>query len=241
MLTGTQFSAENTSDSLRSRWIETRTRIASAATRAGRDPGSVGLVAISKLHPEGAIRALAEAGQRDFGENYLQEALAKVAALADLDLVWHFVGQIQSNKTRPIAENFQWVHTLDRDKVATRLNEQRSAHGPRLNVCIQVSLEAEAGKGGCEPAEVEKLARHVLNLPRLHLRGLMCIPPPQKGYSDQLELFQRLAQLQQALIAGGIPLDTLSMGMTEDLEAAVAAGATFVRIGTAIFGQRIPT
>jgi hypothetical protein len=206
--------------------------------RYGRSPDSVQLIAVSKTQPADAIRALAAQGQQDFGENYLQEALPKLAALADLPLTWHFIGQLQANKTRAVAEHFQWVHTLDRERIAVRLNEQRSPHAPPLNVCIQVSLEDEPGKGGISKTEVAQLARRVVELPRLTLRGLMCIPPPREGFEAQRQLFAELADCARELRAQGMAVDTLSMGMSGDLEAAVAAGATCVRIGTAIFGER---
>jgi pyridoxal phosphate enzyme (YggS family) len=206
--------------------------------RYGRAADSVRLIAVSKTQPAAAIRALAECGQQDFAENYLQEALPKLAALADLPLTWHFIGQLQANKTRAVAEHFQWVHTLDRERIAVRLNEQRGAHGPPLNVCIQVRLEDEPGKGGISKTELAPLARRVLELPRLRLRGLMCIPPPRAGFEAQRQLFAELADCARALREQGMQLDTLSMGMSGDLEAAVAAGATCVRIGTAIFGER---
>lgn len=206
--------------------------------RYGREADSVRLIAVSKSQPVDAIRALAALGQTDFAENYLQEALPKLAALADLSLTWHFIGQLQGNKTRAVAENFHWVHTLDRERIAVRLNEQRGAHAPPLNVCIQVRLEDEPGKGGISRTEVAALAEKVLELPRLRLRGLMCIPPPREGFEAQRQLFAELADCARALREQGMPLDTLSMGMSGDLEAAVAAGATCVRIGTAIFGER---
>lgn len=177
-------------------------------------------------------------GQRDFGENYLQEALAKIDALSDLDLVWHFTGQLQANKTRPVAEHFAWVHTLDRERIAVRLNDQRPHYAPALNVCIQVRLAEEPGKGGVAPSELLPLARRIRELPQLALRGLMCIPPPSQDFDTQRARFEELARYQRELIAAGFPLDTLSMGMSDDLEAAIAAGATWVRIGTAIFGAR---
>lgn len=206
--------------------------------RYGRDPDSVRLIAVSKTQPAEAIRALAELGQQDFGENYLQEALPKLAALAHLPLTWHFIGQLQANKTRAVAENFHWVHTLDRERIAMRLSEQRGAHAPPLNVCIQVRLADEPGKGGISKTELAPLARRVVELPRLRLRGLMCIPPPREGFEAQRQLFAELADCARELQGQGMPLDTLSMGMSGDLEAAVAAGATYVRIGTAIFGER---
>ena len=223
---------------VRDRLAETRNRIASVAMRYGREADSVRLIAVSKTQPAAAIRALAALGQTDFGENYLQEALPKLAALADLPLTWHFIGQLQGNKTRSVAESFHWVHTLDRERIAVRLNEQRHAHAPPLNVCIQVRLEEEPGKGGISKTEVAALARTVLELPRLRLRGLMCIPPPREGFEAQRQLFAELADCARALREQGMPVDTLSMGMSGDLEAAVAAGATCVRIGTAIFGER---
>jgi hypothetical protein len=206
--------------------------------RYGRAVDSVQLIAVSKTQPAAVIRAAAALGQTDFGENYLQEALPKIAALADLPLTWHFIGQLQANKTRAVAEHFQWVHTLDRERIAVRLNEQRNPHAPPLNVCIQVRLEDEPGKGGISRTELAPLARRVLELPRLRLRGLMCIPPPRTGFEAQRQLFAELADCARELRAQGMALDTLSMGMSGDLEAAIAAGATCVRIGTAIFGER---
>ena len=243
MLTGPQFSAEKRADAvmsnLRQRYEETRKRIASAAMRYGRSPDSVGLVAVSKTQPAQRIRELAECGQRDFGENYLQEAARKIDALAGLGLAWHFIGQLQANKTRAIAERFQWVHTVDRERIAVRLNEQRPHHAPPLNICIQVRLADEPGKGGVTPEEAMPLARSIRDLPRLRLRGLMCMPPPRQTFEQQHALFAQLAERQRSLIAQGFDLDALSMGMSADLEAAIAAGATWVRIGTAIFGERL--
>ncbi|HJY41327.1 MAG TPA: YggS family pyridoxal phosphate-dependent enzyme [Steroidobacteraceae bacterium] len=242
MLTGPHFSADQAggaaASNVRDRLIETRNRISSAAMRYGREADSVQLIAVSKAQPADAIRAVAALGQTDFAENYLQEALPKLAALADLSLTWHFIGQLQANKTRAVAEHFHWVHTLDRERIAVRLNEQRSVHAPPLNVCIQVSLEDEPGKGGISKTDLAALARRVLELPRLQLRGLMCIPPPREGFEAQRQLFAELADCARELREQGMPLDTLSMGMSGDLEAAVAAGATCVRIGTAIFGER---
>jgi PLP dependent protein len=250
MLTGPHFSADAALPSgngpgspgapcdLHQRLAQIRARIAAAATRYGREPGDIGLLAISKSQSAEAIRTLAQAGQRDFGENYLQEALAKLEALRDLRLTWHFTGQLQANKTRAVAEHFDWVHTLDRERIAVRLNEQRPHYAAPLDVCIQVRLADEQGKGGIEPAAVASLARRVNELPRLKLRGLMCIPPPRAAFEQQRAAFAELAACQQALIAQGFELDTLSMGMSADLEAAIAAGATCVRIGTALFGER---
>jgi len=228
-------------DPLANRLDEVRTRIASAALRCGRKPESVALVAIAKGQPAQALRALAQAGQKDFGENYLQEALPKLADLADiahLGLTWHFTGQLQANKTRSIAEHFHWVHTVDRERIAIRLSEQRPAEAPPLNVCIQVRLVDETGKGGVEPARASELAHQIASLPRLRLRGLMCIPPHVESHQEQLALFTKLAACRDELNAQGLQLDTLSMGMSADLEAAIAAGATMVRIGTALFGER---
>ena len=242
MLTGPHFSADEAggaaASNVRDRLLETRNRIASAAMRYGRDPESVRLIAVAKTQPAAAIRSLAELGQRDFAENYVQEALPKLAELADLPLTWHFIGQLQANKTRAVAENFHWVHTLDRERIAVRLSEQRGAHAPPLNICIQVRLADEPGKGGVSKTELAALARRVLELPRVRLRGLMCIPPPREGFEAQRQLFAELAGCASQLREQGMPLDTLSMGMSGDLEAAVAAGATCVRIGTAIFGER---
>ena len=206
--------------------------------RYGRDPASVGLVAVGKTQPAERIRALAECGQRDFGENYLQEAMRKLDELDGLALTWHFIGQLQANKTRAIAERFAWVHTLDRERIAIRLNEQRPAYAPPLNICIQVRLEDEPGKGGVMPDETLALAQRVRQLPRLQLRGLMCIPPPRQSFDEQHAWFSRLAALQRSLNEHGCGLDALSMGMSADLEAAIAAGATWVRVGAAIFGER---
>lgn len=246
MLTGPQISADTVAATmtagatrnLRNNWTETRKRIATAATRWGRLCDSVGLVAISKGHAGSDLREVAGFGQRDFGENYLQEALPKLRALADLSLTWHFTGQLQGNKTRPVAEHFDWVHTLDRERIAIRLNDQRPHYAPPLNVCLQVSLEDEPGKGGVKPDELPALAQAVTKLPKLKLRGLMCIPPPRDTFEEQRALFEQLAACQRRLVDAGFDLDTLSMGMSADLEAAIAAGATWVRIGTAIFGER---
>lgn len=226
-------------DSLLENWHTVQRRIADAALRYGRDPNDVRLIAISKGQPIEKIQLLADGGQRDFGENYLQEALAKIASLTSRELTWHFVGQIQGNKTRPIAESFAWVHTVDRERIAIRLNEQRPDAAASLNICIQVLLEAEPGKGGVEPRDVLALAQRIRELPRLRLRGLMCIPPHRESLEEQLAVFKRLAEIKTQLNAQGFALDTLSMGMSEDLEAAIAGGATCVRIGTALFGPRI--
>ncbi|WP_313314691.1 YggS family pyridoxal phosphate-dependent enzyme [Stutzerimonas nitrititolerans] len=210
-------------------------RIREAAQAAGRDPDTVGLLAVSKTQPAEAIREANGAGLSDFGENYLQEALEKQADLADLALTWHFIGPIQSNKTRAITEHFDWVHSVDRLKIAQRLSEQRPTELPPLNVCLQVNVSGEASKSGCAPQDVAELARTIATLPNLRLRGLMAIPEPTNDRAEQHAAFARLRQLQQAL---ALELDTLSMGMSQDLEAAIAEGATWVRIGTALFGAR---
>jgi pyridoxal phosphate enzyme (YggS family) len=215
-----------------------RSRIRDAAKAAGRDPAAVTLVAISKAKSADIMRAAATAGVTDFGENYLQEAMGKMAQLGDLGLRWHFVGRIQSNKTRAIAERFDWVHSVDRLAVAKRLSEQRPFHAPPLNLCIQVALVPEPGKGGIEPGKLGELAARTAELPRVRLRGLMCVPPQQPDEAAAHALFARLRVLLEGLIAGGLPLDTLSMGMSADFEAAIAEGATQVRIGTALFGAR---
>lgn len=223
---------------LTSRLRQLNSSMAQAAIASGRDPQSVRLLAVSKQQTPAAIRTLVGAGQREFGESYLQEALPKMEALRDLDLIWHFVGQLQSNKTRAVAEHFQWLHTLDRDRIATRLNDQRPHYATPLNVCIQVKLAEEAGKGGVWPDEALPLAEHIRQLPRLRLRGLMCIPTPRDDYAGQLAQFQRMQALLNELNAKDFALDTLSMGMSDDYAAAIAAGATIVRIGTALFGER---
>ncbi len=241
MLTSPHFSADADNDaeqSVRRRVEQTRQRIASAALQHGRDPRDVGLVAVSKLQPVERIRTAAECGCSDFGENYVQEALGKMTALADLQATWHYIGQLQANKTRAVAEHFHWVHTVDRARIAQRLSEQRPAHASPLNVCIQVRLADEEGKGGVAPADLAALAEIVASLPRLALRGLMCIPPHRETFAEQRALFDQLANHQRQLCKQGFALDTLSMGMSADLEAAVAAGATWVRIGTALFGER---
>ncbi|KTS72475.1 hypothetical protein NS274_21290 [Pseudomonas oryzihabitans] len=210
-------------------------RIAAASRTAGRDPATVGLLAVSKTKPAAALREAAAAGLRDFGENYLQEALDKQTELTDLPLVWHFIGPIQSNKTRAIASHFDWVHSVDRLKIAQRLAEQRPPERGPLNICLQVNVSGEASKSGCHPDELPALATAVSQLPNLRLRGLMAIPEPTDDPASQRAAFARLRTLSEAL---NLDLDTLSMGMSQDLEAAIAEGATWVRIGTALFGAR---
>ena len=216
------------------------TRIAAACAAFGRDRADVRLVAVSKTWPAEAVREAAAAGQLDFGENYLQEALDKIAALSSMPakLIWHFIGPLQSNKTRPVAEHFDWVHSVEREKIAERLNAQRPEGAPALNLCIQVNISGEASKSGVEPAALATLARAVARMPRLKLRGLMSVPEPTGDEALSRRRFASLRKLLEELNRDGHALDTLSMGMTTDLEAAVAEGATMVRIGTAIFGQR---
>jgi PLP dependent protein len=213
-------------------------RITAAATQCGRSVDSVTLLAVSKAQPLELIQAGARAGLTHFGENYLQEALAKITACADLDVTWHFIGQIQANKTRPIAEHFAWVHSVDRLRIAERLSAQRPYHAPPLNVCIQVNIGAEASKGGAAPQDVPALVAAIAPLPRLKLRGLMCVPPEEDDEQRQRHWFAQVRRLYESINAAGAALDTLSMGMSADLEAAVLEGATIVRVGTALFGER---
>ncbi|GLH51286.1 MULTISPECIES: YggS family pyridoxal phosphate-dependent enzyme [Pseudomonas] len=210
-------------------------RIRAAADAVQRDASSIHLLAVSKTKPAQAVREAYAAGLRDFGENYLQEALGKQADLTDLPLSWHFIGPIQSNKTRAIAEHFAWVHSVDRLKIAQRLSEQRPADLPPLNICIQVNVSGEASKSGCTPADLPALATAISALPRLKLRGLMAIPEPTQDRAEQDAAFATVRDLQASL---NLALDTLSMGMSHDLESAIAQGATWVRIGTALFGAR---
>lgn len=209
-----------------------------ACTRTGRAPDAVRLLAVSKTFPAEAVAAAHAAGQSAFGENYVQEGVAKAQALAHLPLEWHFIGPIQSNKTRPIAEHFAWVHGIERIKIAERLSTQRPAHLPDLQVCIQVNISGESSKSGLESTALLTLAREVAALPRLKLRGLMTIPQPAESLEAQRAPFRELRLLLEQLNAQGLGCDTLSMGMSADMEAAISEGATLVRIGTAIFGQR---
>jgi PLP dependent protein len=219
-----------------------RERIAASARAALRDPESVRLLAVSKTFGADAVVDAAGAGQRAFGENYLQEAVDKMASVhashPDLKLEWHFIGPIQSNKTRPIAEHFDWVHSVDREKIAHRLSEQRPAHLPALNICLQVNISGEDTKSGVAPQDVTSVAKAIAALPNLKLRGLMAIPEPADDVERQREPFRKLRLLFDQLNNEGLALDTLSMGMSADMDAAIAEGATIVRVGTAIFGQR---
>ncbi|HXO63349.1 MAG TPA: YggS family pyridoxal phosphate-dependent enzyme [Steroidobacteraceae bacterium] len=227
-------SPQNLSEHIRA----VRARMTRAAVQAGRSAQSVTLLAVSKAQPAPMVRAAASCGLGDFGESYLQEALEKLAALRDLPLTWHFVGRLQSNKTGPVAESFAWVHAVDRLKLAERLAAQRPAQAAPLNLCLQVNLAGESSKGGVTPAELPALAAAVASLPRIRLRGLMCIPPEEADPERQRAWFRQLRQLFVALNEGGARLDTLSMGMSGDFEAAILEGATLVRIGTALFGPR---
>lgn len=219
---------------------EVKGRVATACLAAGRDAKGVTLLAVSKTRGVDAVREAAAAGQRAFGENYVQEGLGKIAALADLGLEWHLIGAMQGNKTRVVAEAFDWVHSVDRLKIAQRLADQRPAHRPPLQLCLQVNVSGEASKSGVAPQELPALAAAVAALPadRVRLRGLMAIPAPADGMQAQREPHRRLREMAEALAAQGLHLDTLSMGMSEDLEAAIAEGSTLVRVGTAIFGAR---
>lgn len=224
---------------LAQRLSEVREQISKAEQEFNRIPSSVQLLAVSKTQPPETIAAAYELGQRDFGENYLQEALPKIHALRTLSITWHFIGRIQTNKTCPLAEHFDWVHSVDRFKIAKRLSDQRPDNFKPLNVCLQVNLEDEPGKGGVDPAELPALAGRIRNLPRIRLRGLMAIPSRQETFEGQRRLFRQLRDWQFRLNNDGLPLDTLSMGMSADLTAAIAEGATIVRVGTAIFGERL--
>jgi pyridoxal phosphate enzyme (YggS family) len=209
-----------------------------AASDAGRDPSAVRLLAVSKKQPLDKIRQAAAAGQRDFGENFVQEGVEKIEALAELGLTWHFIGHLQSNKTRVVAEYFDWVHTIDKLKTARRLSDQRPDALAPLNVCLQVNVDAEGSKSGVNSADLPELAASCAELPKLRLRGLMCLPAIRKGFDAQREPFAALRRMAEELRQGGIDTDTLSMGMTADYRAAVFEGATMVRIGTALFGER---
>lgn len=230
MLTGPQILAANID--------AVRRRIAAAALTAGRAPESVTLIGVTKGQPPEVVAAARAAGLAQFGENYVQEAVAKIASVPRQGLTWHFIGQLQANKTRVVAEQFDWVHTVDRLRLAERLSAQRPFHGPPLDICLQVKLVDEAAKGGVAPGELPALARAVLGLPRLRLRGLMCVPPESGDPATQRGYFAQLRELAAGLRRDGLPLDALSMGMSADLEAAVIEGATHVRIGTALFGPR---
>jgi pyridoxal phosphate enzyme (YggS family) len=215
-----------------------RRAVTEASTVAGHAPDAVHLLAVSKTFPAASVREAYQAGQTAFGENYLQEALDKIEALRDLPLEWHFIGPIQSNKTRPIAEHFDWVHSVDRLKIAERLSAQRPESMPPLNICLQVNVSGEESKSGVTPQDVMQLARDVAQLPRLQLRGLMAIPAPADDPVLQRAPFAQMHALLESLNAQGMRLDTLSMGMSHDFAVAIQEGATIVRVGSAIFGSR---
>ncbi len=219
------------------RLAQIRARITQAEQRYQRPSGSVKLLAVSKTRPLTELQILNERGQQAFAENYLQDALPKIAKLNDT-IIWHFIGPLQSNKTRPVAEHFHWLHTLERLKIARRLNDQRPASLPPLNVCIQVNISADPDKSGLPPEAAEALAHELTALPRLRLRGLMTLPHQQSDFEQQRQPFKELHELYAQLCRHGFELDTLSMGMTRDLEAAIAEGSTLVRIGTGLFGSR---
>ena len=212
--------------------------LAKAAADAGRSADQIRLLAVSKKKPAEAVLEAYSAGQRDFGENFVQEGLEKIAAVNRDDAIWHFIGHLQANKTRAVAEHFQWVHTIDRLKIARRLSEQRPADAADLNVCIEVNIDAEDNKSGVAPDEVGDLAAAVTELPRLKLRGLMCLPAIRTDFEEQRRPFSALRTLMDSLNESGLQMDTLSMGMTADYAAAIQEGATIIRIGTAIFGAR---
>ncbi|OMH39573.1 YggS family pyridoxal phosphate-dependent enzyme [Motiliproteus sp. MSK22-1] len=216
----------------------TLTRIREAEAQSRRSPHSVKLLAVSKTRPASELREAYAEGIRDFGENYLQDALAKIELLADLDISWHFIGPLQSNKTRPVAEHFHWVHSVDRLKIARRLSEQRPESMPPLNLCVQVNISEELNKSGVLLDEAEELVREIGKLDNLRIRGLMAIPQAGLSEQQQRQTFGRLHNLLEHLKTVSPNLDTLSMGMSQDMNAAVAEGATIVRIGTAIFGAR---
>jgi hypothetical protein len=212
--------------------------LAKAAAEAGRKPGDIRFLAVSKKKPVEAVLAAVSAGQREFGENFVQEGLIKMDETGRDDLIWHFIGQLQTNKTRSVAERFHWVHTVDRLKIAERLSRQRPHYAGDLNVCIQVNIDDEAAKAGVATVDLPELAKAVADLPGLKLRGLMCLPAVRQDFTEQRRPFARMRELKASLEESGISLDTLSMGMTADYRAAIHEGATLVRIGTALFGER---
>jgi pyridoxal phosphate enzyme (YggS family) len=212
--------------------------LAIAAVEAGRDPDTVKLLAVSKKQPLDSVLAAAALGQRDFGENTVQEGLYKIRATAEERLTWHFIGHLQSNKTRTVAENFDWVHTIDKPKIAQRLSQQRPVELAPLNVCLQVNIDNEPSKSGVDIDKLSELAAACSDLPNIRLRGLMCLPAIRDDFEEQRRPFAKLRELAEALQRSGVPIDTLSMGMTADYRAAIFEGATIVRIGTALFGER---
>jgi len=230
--------ADNHQKELIQRYQSLIERIRKAEQDYDRPSGSVSLVAVSKTYPAADIRKIAEQGQTAFGENYLQDALPKIAQLKELNLQWHFIGHIQSNKCRDVTTHFDWVHSVDRFKIARRLSDHRSSGQPMLNLFLQVNLHNEESKSGVSPEQTADTAQQISALPNVRLRGLMAIPEPSDDFASQCNVFAELRKLQEKLVDEGLQLDCLSMGMTNDLEAAVAQGATHVRIGTAIFGPR---
>ena len=215
-----------------------RDLLAKFATDADRDAASIRLLAVSKKQPISSVIEAAAAGQRDFGENFVQEGLEKIAGTKRDDLSWHYIGHLQSNKTQAVADHFDWVHTVDRFKIAERLSNQRPRQMRDLNICLQVNIDNEPGKSGIAVIEVMALARKIAVLPRIRLRGLMCLPKMRSGFNAQREPFARLRELSDTLLTDGIEVDTLSMGMSGDFQAAILEGSTIVRIGTAVFGPR---
>ena len=215
-----------------------RDLLAETAENAGRSRDSVKLLAVSKKQPVNAILEAVSAGQTDFGENQVQEGIDKITEIADPEITWHFIGHLQTNKTRPVAEHFSWVHSVDRLKVARRLSEQRPESLGDLNVCVQVNVDDEASKSGASLDEAADLAAAIVDLPRLSLRGLMCLPAIREDFEEQRQPFRRLRELGDQLRSAGMPIDTLSMGMSDDYRAAIYEGSTIVRIGTAVFGPR---
>lgn len=246
--TDTNDTSQSMDGALQARLDAVRARIAHACARAGRSADTVRLLAVSKTFPAENVLALAALGQRAFGENYVQEGVDKIErcllrwpATDDQPataLEWHFIGPLQSNKTRAVAERFDWVHSIERAKIAQRLSDQRPADGAPLNVCVQVNVSGEASKSGCAPSDAAALAQQIAAMPRLRLRGLMAIPEPTEDVTQQRRAFATLRTIYESLRASGLALDTLSMGMSADLEAAVAEGSTLVRVGTALFGAR---
>ncbi len=214
-------------------------QIEQTAANFDRETDNISLLAVSKRKLASDIRSAYKYGQRDFGENFLQEAQGKIQELADLDIVWHFIGPVQSNKTKALAELFDWVHCVDRLKIAQRLSNQRPESMPPLNICIQVNIDLEASKAGVAPNDITALAESIRHLPQIRLRGLMAIPAQRNDFESQREPFAKLKQALQDLQQHGLDCDTLSMGMSHDMQAAIAEGATLVRIGTAIFGERL--
>lgn len=225
-------------NSIADRLAAVRSRIEAACLACGRSPSEISLLAVSKTFPAQAVEQALHAGQLAFGENYIQEAIEKMATLRHWPLQWHCIGPMQSNKTRLVAENFDWAHTVDRLKIAQRLSEQRPSNLPPLQVCVQVNIDGGPNKSGVSPEELMPLARAIVGMPGLRLRGLMCIPEPAPDFESARQVFERASTLFRTCQHEGLALDTLSMGMSDDLEAAIAAGSTMVRVGSAIFGSR---